>query len=117
MNIEEAREYCISKKACTESFPFDETTLVFKVMNKMFALLSLDEKPLISLKCDPEKAIILRDTYAGVIPGYHLSKIHWNTISLDGSIPTDLLQSWIDDSYNLIVAGLTKKLKEELREL
>ncbi|MDA3929950.1 MAG: MmcQ/YjbR family DNA-binding protein [Prolixibacteraceae bacterium] len=115
MNTETIREYCIAKKGVTESFPFDNTTLVFKVMNKMFALLSLDEDLRVSLKCDPEKAIELRELYSFVIPGYHLNKKLWNTININTSVSDRLICEWIDHSYDLIVASLTKKLKEELK--
>ena len=96
MNIETLREYCISKKGVSESFPFDKVTLVFKVMNKMFALTSLDGALSINLKCDPEKAIKLRQEYDAVIPGYHMNKKHWNTIAIDGSIPAKQIHEWIN---------------------
>lgn len=103
MNIEEIREYCISKEEVSEGFPFDDVTLVFKVTNKMFAILSLDENPSrISLKCIPERALELREKYDSIIPGYHLSKTHWNTISLDGSVPDNLIRELIDLSYKLV---------------
>ena len=117
MNIEEFREYCISKKGVTESLPFDDTTLVFKVMTKMFALGNLEGPLSVNLKCDPEKAIELREEYEGINPGYHMSKVHWNTIEMDGSVPIKLVTELIDHSYDLVVAGLTKKLKEELANL
>lgn len=118
MNIEELREYCISKKGVTESFPFDLETLVFKVMNKMFLLASMDETPLtFNVKCDPEKAIELREQYSCVLPGYHMNKKYWNTVVIDGSVSTSLLHEWMDDSYNLVVSGLTKKEKQQLAEL
>ena len=114
MNIEELRDYCIAKKGVTESFPFDETTLVFKVANKMFALVSMDNDPLtINLKCDPEKAILLREEYEAVKPGYHSNKRHWNTVTV-GQVRKNLEQEWIDDSYNLVVESLPKKTKSEL---
>ncbi|MGD1945585.1 MAG: MmcQ/YjbR family DNA-binding protein [Croceivirga sp.] len=118
MNIEALREYCLSKKGTTESFPFDEHTLVFKVMNKMFALLSLERSPpQINLKCDPEKAIALREEYDGIIvPGYHMSKTHWNTIYIE-QLPPERLFELVDHSYGLVVAKLTKKLKEELSNI
>ncbi len=114
MNIEQLREYCLAKKSATEEFPFDETTLVFKVMGKMFALTDLEEDFSINLKCDPEKAIELREKYPTVLPGYHMNKKHWNTIIIDGSVPDNLLYSWIDDSYQLIVEKLPKKVKDNL---
>ena len=117
MNIEEIREYCLSKKFVTESFPFDDVTLVFKVMNKMFAILSLEGDHGLSLKCDPDKAIYLREQYPAVRPGYHLNKRLWNSVHIDGSISDKLIKEWIDDSYNLIVESLPKKLKLELENL
>ena len=117
MNIEEYRNYCISKKGVTESFPFDETTLVFKVMNKMFSLTGIDEFAFINLKCDPEKAIELREEYEGVTPGYHMNKILWNSVYTNKDVPDKLIYQWIDDSYDLIVSSLTKKLQIELESL
>jgi len=114
MNIEEFREYCLKKNSVTESFPFDETTLVFKVAGKMFALTDTHDDFSINLKCDPEKAIELRERYPAVIPGYHMNKKHWNTINVEGSIPDELLYQWIDDSYFLIVEKLSKSLREEV---
>ena len=114
MNIEELREYCLSKKGVTESFPFDETTLVFKVMGKMFLLTDTVDNFSINVKCDPEKAMELRERYPSVQPGYHMSKKHWNTVFIDGSIDDELLHKWIDGSYDLVVGKLTKALKEKL---
>lgn len=109
MNIESIREYCLRKIGVEESYPFDETTLVFKVMGKMFLLAALGKIPLqINLKADPEKAIEQRERFESILPGYHQSKKHWNTIILDGSIPDNSLKEFIDDSYNLVVAGLKK---------
>lgn len=115
MNIEHFREYCIAKKGVTEEFPFDETTLVFKVMGKMFALTGIENFNSINLKCDPEKALELRASYPAITPGYHMSKKHWNTVIIDGSLPLDFITELIDESYNLVVAKLTKKLQDELR--
>jgi len=109
MNIEELREYCLLKKGVTESFPFDETTLVFKVMGKMFALTDTENEFSINLKCDPEEAIELREKYLAVQPGYHMNKKHWNTIYIDGSVSDEKLKAWIDDSYWLISNSLPKK--------
>lgn len=114
MNIEELRDYCITKKGVTESFPFDEETLVFKVMNKMFLLTNINKNLSMNVKCDPEKAIELREQYNSVLPGWHMNKKHWNTVDIDGSISDQQLKEWIDHSYNLIVASLTKKLQNEL---
>lgn len=117
MNIEQLREYCLSLKGTDEGFPFDENTLVFKVMGKMFALTNLNGDFYVNLKCDPDKAIELRETYPCVQPGYHMSKIHWNSVRIDGTLSDQLLESWIKDSYELIVSKLTKKQKEELKNL
>lgn len=118
MNIEELREYCLNKPGVEETFPFDDVTLVFKVMDKMYALTGLDELDLrINLKCDPDKATDLREKYNCVIPGYHMNKKHWNTIIIDGSVPVELVQKWIDHSYELVVESLTKKKKEEWKAL
>lgn len=119
MNIEEFRDFCISKKGVTESFPFDEQTLVFKVMGKMFALSGLEHQPAkTNLKCDPERSIELREKYDGlIIPGFHMSKVHWNTVELEMNLPHELLLELIDHSYDLVVKGLTKKLKEELKSI
>ncbi len=102
------------KKATTECFPFDDVTLVFKVGGKMFALTNLDGDLSVNLKCDPEKAIELREQYPAVKPGYHMHKRYWNTIEMDGSIADHLIKSWIDDSYNLVVQSMTKKQREEI---
>lgn len=117
MNIEDLRMYCLSKKGVTEEFPFDETTLVFKVMGKMFALTDLEGKFSINLKCEPNKAIELREKYEVVQPGYHMNKKHWNTVYVDGSVSDEQLKSWVDDSYNLVVNKLTKAKKIELFNL
>lgn len=117
MNIEELRTCCISKKGVSEDFPFDETTLVFKVMGKMFALTDLEGDLSINLKCDPEKAVELRELYPSVMPGYHMNKRHWNTILLDGSVPDQLIRQWIDHSYAMVVEKLTKKQRNELATL
>lgn len=109
MNIEELREYCISKKGVTESFPFDNVTLVFKVVGKMFLLTNTEGEFSINVKCDPEKAISLREHYPCVLPGYHMDKKHWNTVLIDGTITDTLLKEWIDDSYDLIVRKNLKK--------
>ncbi|MDA9261946.1 MmcQ/YjbR family DNA-binding protein [Flavobacteriales bacterium] len=117
MNIEEYREYCISKPGVTEGFPFDSNTLVFKVMEKMFALTNIDLFASINLKCDPDYAIELREKHEGIKPGFHMSKKHWNTCDTKNDISDDLLRKLIDDSYNLVASKLTKILKEELKKL
>jgi predicted DNA-binding protein (MmcQ/YjbR family) len=108
MNIETIREYCLSLPETTESFPFDEVTLVFKVANKIFALANLDGELTINLKCNPEKAIEIREKYSCVTPGYHMSKAHWNTVTIDGSISDKLILEWIEHSYFLVVSKLNK---------
>lgn len=114
MDIETLREYCLSKKAVTEDFPFGETTLVFRVKEKIFLLVSLDADPLqFNAKCNPEKAIELREEYEAIQPGYHMNKKHWNTVVIDGSIPSKLIKEMIDDSYKLIVQALPKKVRDD----
>lgn len=114
MNIESFREYCILKMGVTEEFPFDQTTLVFKVVGKMFALADIDDFTGINLKCDPEKAIELREQFNAVQPGYHMNKKHWNTIVIDGTISDNLIHQLVDDSYSLVVEKLSKKEKKLL---
>ena len=114
MDIEAYRIHCLSKKGVTEEFPFDENTLVFKVMGKMFAITDVDEFASVNLKCDPEYAVELRDTYDSVLPGYHMNKKHWNTILMNDSIPDRLLFEWINNSYNLVISSLPRKTKELL---
>ncbi len=115
MNAEDIRHYCLGKPQVNESFPFDNDTLVFKVLGKMFALVNLDSTLSINLKCNPEKAIELREHYSVVLPGYHMNKRLWNTIIIDGTIDSNLIKSWIDDSYHLVIAKLPKKEREKLR--
>lgn len=122
MNIEQLRDFCISKKGVTEHFPFDDVTLVFKVMNKMFALSGLERwekgEESINLKCDPEKAEELRGEYEGINPGFHMSKKHWNTITINTSDVSDkIVFELINHSYDLVVNGLTKKTQKELEKL
>ena len=111
MNIEELREYCIAKQGVSEEFPFGEDTLVFKVKGKMFALTNLDGEWNLALKCDPEKAIELREQYSEIRPGYHMNKVHWNTVKMDGSLSTKLIFELIDHSYQLVVDKLPKSKK------
>ncbi|WP_224484994.1 MmcQ/YjbR family DNA-binding protein [Robertkochia aurantiaca] len=116
MNIESYRDYCLQKKEVTESFPFDNDTLVFKVGGKMFALTSLKKweagEASVNLKCDPERALQLREEYEGIVPGYHMSKVHWNTVSLNADVPQKLILELIDHSYRLIVDSLPRKIRE-----
>ena len=120
MTIQDFYDYCLSKKAVTEHFPFDEDTLVFKVGGKMFALSSLSQwekgEASVNLKCDPERALELRAEYDGIEPGYHMSKVHWNTVTVNGDVPARLLRELIDHSYELIFNSLTKKLQAEITE-
>lgn len=118
MNIESFREYCLNKPGTTEEFPFDNQTLVFKVMGKMFALCDVDLFESVNLKCDPEVAIELREKYEGIVlPGYHMHKKHWNTILVNAGIPDEKVMHWINHSYELVVSKLPKKQKEELKKL
>jgi predicted DNA-binding protein (MmcQ/YjbR family) len=112
MNIESLREHCISKNNVTESFPFDDETLVFKVKGKIFALVSLEGELSINLKCNPELALELRERYQAVTPGYHMNKKYWNTVQLDGTIPDKEVFSWIDHSYEEVL----KKSKRGIPE-
>lgn len=114
MFLEEFRDYCLSKPGVTEHFPFDNRTLVFKVMDKMFALCDVEEFDSINLKCDPERAIELREQFDAVKPGYHMNKQHWNTVMVHLDVSRDLLLELTDHSYELIVASLPKKKKDEL---
>jgi len=110
MNIEDFRTYCLSKKGVEEAFPFDEVTLVFKVVNKMFALTGLDaEEFRVNLKCDPEKSVELRELYVDIIPGWHMNKKHWNTVYFERELEDKLLYELVDHSYDMVVKGLKKK--------
>lgn len=118
MILETYYEYCLSKKGVTEHFPFDEETLVFKVGGKMFALSSLNEwekgNPSVNLKCNPEYAEELRAEYDDIKPGWHMSKIHWNTIEINREVPDSLIKGLIDHSYDLVFKSLTKKVQLEV---
>lgn len=114
MHIDELIACCLHFKGTTDHFPFDDKTLVIKVQGKMFASVDIIDPVYINLKCAPEKAVELRESYDGIIPGWHMNKKHWNSIRLDGSIPDDLMRELIQHSYELVVAGLTKKLRDEL---
>jgi predicted DNA-binding protein (MmcQ/YjbR family) len=116
MNLPDLQTYLLAKKETTEERPFGPEALVYKVMGKMFALVAWEKDPLdISLKCDPDEALFLRDIYPAVRPGYHLNKKHWNTVTLDGSVPEKELKRMIDDTYNLVVKGLTKAQRQTLQ--
>ncbi len=116
MDIEALRAYCLNKRKVTESFPFDDVTLVFKVMGKMFAIMPLEKEQMISLKCDPDRAIKLRDRYAGVQPGWHLNKTHWNQVLLESDVDDKLIMELVDHSYDLIVAKFTRAMKADYLE-
>ena len=121
MHIEQLREYCIAKKGVTEHFPFDEVTLVFKVMGKMFLLTGLERwergETSVNIKCNPDWAEELRGEYESVNPGWHMNKKHWNTVTLNNDVSDEFAFELIDHSYDLVVKSLTKKLKEELKNL
>ena len=117
MNVEEFREFCLSKPGVTEGFPFGGDTLVFKVMNKMFALTGIDEYAFVNLKCDPEYAQELRAKYKGIQPGYHMHKQQWNSVFVDADVPEKLFIHLINHSYDLIVSKLPKKDREALKNL
>lgn len=113
MNIESLQQHCLAKKGVTEETPFGPDNLVYKVGGKMFLLASLDTIPLrFNVKCDPEQAVQLRDSYPCVLPGYHMNKQHWNTINVDGSVSDRQLQQWIDASYQLVFDNLPQKTKQ-----
>ncbi len=115
MDLESLRLICLAYSGVREHFPFDEVTLVFKVGGKMFALTGLDGPPRVNLKCDPERAIDLRERYPAIRPGYHMSKKHWNTVDLDGSLSDNFIRELINHSYQLIVESLPKKIKDEIQ--
>lgn len=114
MNVESFREYCLEKAHVNESFPFDKDTLVFKLNGKMLALIGLEKGDRCNLKCDPERALTLREDYEGVIPGYHMSKKHWNTVYFNKDLPESLIVELIDHSYDLIFKSFSKKIQQEL---
>ncbi len=114
MHIEQFREYCLLKPGAEETFPFGEDTLVYKVGGKMFALTSFSDPNAANLKCNPERAIELRSTYEAVQPGYHMSKVHWNTITYNLDLPDKEILNLIDHSYELVISGLTIKMRNSL---
>lgn len=115
MNLESLRDYCLSLPGVTEGFPFGQETLVFKVGGKVFLLTPIDSvKVSFNVKCNPEKAMQLREKYDFVNPGYHMNKKHWNTISVEGKISDNTLKFWISESYHLVLASLSKSLQKEL---
>ena len=118
MDTETLKDYALSKPATTHDFPFDEETLVIRVKNKIFALMSLNDSPSsVNLKCDPTWAEVLRQTYPAVIPGYHMNKRHWNTVKFDDTIPDDEILEMVDHAYEQVVKGLPKKDREALKNI
>jgi len=117
MDFEAIRAYCLSKKGTDEGFPFGDTTLVIKVGGKIFILINLDGDPSMNLKCDPDRAIDLREEHTAIIPGYHMNKKHWNTVILDGSLPKKLILEMIDHSYELVLQSLPAKLRLEIEQI
>jgi predicted DNA-binding protein (MmcQ/YjbR family) len=115
MDATELRGWCLRQAGAIEDFPFGSEHSVFKVAGKMFALSALERTPLdVSVKCEPELAVALRDSYPAIRPGYHLNKRHWNTITLDGSLPDQLVRDLVEDSYDLVVSALPKRVREQL---
>lgn len=114
MNIESIRDYCLSLEAVSESFPFDDVTLVFKVGSKMFGLLSLEKPFSMNLKCDPEMAVELRERHPFIVPGFHMNKKHWNTINDIEQVASEFMKQMIHESYRLAKKSLTKKERKEL---
>ena len=115
MNARTLRQWCLAQTGAVEEFPFGPNTSVFKVAGKMFALSALEGRPLeVSVKCEPEIAVQLRGTYEAIRPGYHLNKRHWNTLTLDGSIPDKFVRDLIEDSYDRVVSGLPRRTQERL---
>ena len=113
MDIEYLRDYCLNKEQTTESTPFDLNTLVFKVHGKMFCLCDIDLFESVNLKCDPQKAINLREKFAGINPGYHMNKKHWNTVDINKDVPDSSILKMIDESYLLVLKSLPKKVQRE----
>lgn len=116
MNIEDLRAYCLYMPGAEEKLPFDNKTLVFSVKGKMFCATDLEDYELINVKCNPEKALLLREKYEDVIPGYHMNKKHWNSLKTQGNLSDSLIKEWVKDSYQLVVSGLPKKVQKELCE-
>jgi predicted DNA-binding protein (MmcQ/YjbR family) len=116
MDLESVRNYCLKKKGVSETLPFGEDNPVYKVGGKIFLISNMIPPISINLKCDPEKAVELREKFDAVTAGYHMNKLHWNTVFLENSIPDKLIFEWIDDSYKLVIEGLPKKSKKLFSE-
>lgn len=117
MNIEELREHCMGKPGVEEGLPFGEETLVFKVGGKIFLLTSLSTADRFNAKCDPERAVELREKYSEIIPGYHMNKKHWNTVYMNSGLSHSLLREIIDHSYQLVFDSLPRKVRTEIGEM
>lgn len=115
MNIESLRDYCLAKAGVAETMPFGPDTLVFKVLDKMFLLIGLNNPDSFNVKCDPEKAVLLREEYEEIQPGYHMNKAHWNTVFINGRLTESQLKEMIDHSYDLVVSGLPKNKKDLMK--
>lgn len=116
MNIEALRDFCLSLPGTEEKMPFDNRTLVFTVRNKMFCLTDVEDYEMINIKCDPEEVVSMREQYPEVIPGYHMNKKHWNSVRMTGKIPDHLIRTWIQRSYDLVVRGLPKRDRDQLKD-
>jgi predicted DNA-binding protein (MmcQ/YjbR family) len=114
MNRDEVFAFCLDLPAAEETYPFGDEVAVFKVGGRMFALVSLGGEPVVNLKCDPSRALELRAAYAGIRPGYHQDKRHWNSVDLDGSVDGDMVRALVEDSYDLVVAKLPRALRDTL---
>ena len=114
MNIEEYRNFCLAMPGVTEGFPFGPETMVFKVMDKMFALTNIETYEFVNLKCDPERAVTLREEYEGISPGWHMNKVHWNSVKTSADVENELFKELIRHSYELVASSLPKKLRTEL---
>ncbi len=112
--FDDIRDHCLLQSHVTEEFPFDAHTCVWKVEGKVFALANLDDFSGVTLKCDPEKALELREAYDGVAPGWHANKRHWNTVRAESDVPRERVLEWIDHSYERVVAGFSKKQRAAL---
>jgi predicted DNA-binding protein (MmcQ/YjbR family) len=118
VDLERLRQHCLSKPGAVEGYPFGPGVLVIKVSGKVFAIIAEEPEHLqVSLKCDPEIALMLRKTHDCVTPGYHLNKRHWNTVTLDGTVADTVVREWIDDSFDLVVEGLPRRARTKISRL
>ena len=114
MNIEELRDYCLSLPFVEEKFPFDQETIAFYIGGKIFCLANITEFKKLNVKCNPEIALELRETYQAVLPGYHMNKKHWNTIMVNEDVNDNLIKTWIKDSYQLVIQTLPKSIRQNI---